>query len=111
MSDDYKMNPNDFHPMEGENIYTDCDSCRACGETLLPENRCIADGCPCNSPRGINHGLVAKNTCTCTECDPDQTGSTRISRCIECKIPLDPDELYEDGRCDHCICDRLRCLL
>ena len=44
---------------------------------ILPENRRIADGCACNSPRGINHGLVPKNTCTCLTCDPEQTGSTR----------------------------------
>lgn len=54
------------------------DVCRGCGAMLLPENRRIADGCPCNNPRGINHGLVPKNTCTCVECDPAQTGSTRI---------------------------------
>ncbi len=52
-------------------------ACQACGEALLPENKRIADGCPCNSPRGINHGLVAKNTCTCIDCDPEQTGGTR----------------------------------
>lgn len=51
--------------------------CRDCGKPLLPENDRIADGCPCNSPRGINHGLVSKETCTCSECDPEQTGSTR----------------------------------
>jgi hypothetical protein len=56
------------------------DSCRACVGAILPENRRIADGCPCNSARGINHGLVPKNTCTCVECDPAQTGSTRIGR-------------------------------
>jgi hypothetical protein len=53
--------------------------CRGCGATrLLDETSLsIADGCPCNSPRGVNHGLVPKNTCTCLECDPEQTGSTR----------------------------------
>jgi hypothetical protein len=53
------------------------DSCRYCGRALLPENRWIADCCSCNAPRGINHGLVPKNTCTCDVCDPAQTGSTR----------------------------------
>lgn len=53
------------------------DLCRACEGMLLPENRRIADCCPCNAPRGANHGLVPKNTCTCVECDPEQTGSTR----------------------------------
>lgn len=51
--------------------------CRACGQPLLPINIRIADCCPCNSGRGINHGLVPKETCTCVECDPEQTGSTR----------------------------------
>lgn len=56
------------------------DLCRGCGGMILPENRRIADGCPCNAARGINHGLVPKNTCTCSECDPAQTGSARITR-------------------------------
>lgn len=53
--------------------------CRACGKTLVLENYRLADGCPCNSPRGVNHGLVPLLTCTCVECDPEQTGSTRYS--------------------------------
>lgn len=53
------------------------DACRGCGKPLLPHNSVAADGCPCNSPRGVNHGLVPKNTCTCVECDPAQTGSAR----------------------------------
>lgn len=76
------MNPDDRFPWEDENgdaPFSPPDLCRACGGMLLPENRRIADCCPCNSPRGVNHGLVPKNTCTCVECDPAQTGSTRIS--------------------------------
>jgi hypothetical protein len=72
--------PDDRYPSEDENgdfPYSNPDLCRACGKMILPENRRIADGCPCNSPRGVNHGLVPKNTCTCLECDPAQTGSTR----------------------------------
>lgn len=53
------------------------EACRACGKELLHENKWMSDGCPCNSARGVNHGLVAKNVCTCTECDPAQTGSPR----------------------------------
>lgn len=53
--------------------------CRGCGQPLLPENVRIADGCPCNSERGVNHGLVAVSTCTCGDCDPEQTGSTRCT--------------------------------
>jgi hypothetical protein len=51
--------------------------CIGCGEFLKLENFRIADGCPCNTPRGINHGRVPVDTCTCTTCDPAQTGSTR----------------------------------
>lgn len=75
------MDRDDMYPREGFNEKLNLkafDACRGCGRTLLPENRRIADGCPCNGPRGLNHGLVAKNTCTCVECDPAQTGSTRI---------------------------------
>lgn len=79
-------NPENRYPWEDENgnehgtngLWSgNPDSCRACGGMILPENRRVADGCPCNSPRGVNHGLVPKNTCTCVVCDPDQTGSTR----------------------------------
>lgn len=70
-----KLGPNDRHPLEN---FGPPYACRGCGKPILPANRRIADGCPCNSVRGINHGLVAKNTCTCVECDPAQTGSTRI---------------------------------
>lgn len=52
--------------------------CIGCSALLLTANfDGIADGCPCNSSRGINHGLVPKHTCTCEECDPAQTGSVR----------------------------------
>lgn len=51
--------------------------CRACCKPLLAANCRIADGCPCNSARGVNHGVVPVATCTCVECDPEQTGSTR----------------------------------
>lgn len=79
--------PDDRFPWEDENGNDPLgpewsgppDLCRGCGGMILPENRRIADGCPCNSPRGVNHGLVPKNTCTCPECDPAGTGSTRIS--------------------------------
>jgi hypothetical protein len=50
--------------------------CRGCGKKLSGDER-VADGCPCNFPRGINHGLVPKHVCTCDECDHELTGSTR----------------------------------
>ena len=73
--------PDNRYPWEAEDgsaPYSNPDACRGCGGALLPEHRRAADGCPCNAPRGVNHGLVPKNTCTCEECDPAQTGSTRI---------------------------------
>lgn len=80
-----KVNLDDLYPHEdpvhGFSYGMNLDKCRSCQEGLLPENRIIADGCLCNSGRGINHGLVAKNTCTCVTCDPVQTGSSR------CKVP------------------------
>jgi hypothetical protein len=51
--------------------------CRGCGLVLHDTNRTMADGCHCNSRRGINHGRVDKLVCTCAECDPAQTGSSR----------------------------------
>lgn len=51
--------------------------CLGCGKYLELRNARIADGCPCNSKRGVNHGRVPRETCTCVECDPEQTGSTR----------------------------------
>ena len=51
--------------------------CQGCGKPLAMKNWMVADGCPCNSSRGVNHGLVPTLTCTCKECDPEQTGGTR----------------------------------
>lgn len=53
--------------------------CRGCNFGLKKANRSAADGCSCNSPRGINHGRVPVNTCTCPNCDPAETGSARVS--------------------------------
>ncbi len=71
---------NEFSDENGKDIgwSNSPDICRGCLRMILPENRKIADGCACNSPRGINHGLVPKNTCTCIICDSEQTGGTRI---------------------------------
>lgn len=54
-------------------------ACRGCGQPLASDLAAqrIADGCPCNSHRGINHGLVPVHVCTCATCDPEQTGSAR----------------------------------
>ena len=54
--------------------------CRACGKPLLMANYRVADGCPCNSIRGINHGIVPSEVCTCEICDPGRTGSSRMNK-------------------------------
>lgn len=53
--------------------------CMACRRPLYLRNLFTADGCPCNAPRGINHGIVPEFVCTCKTCDPEQTGGTRKS--------------------------------
>jgi hypothetical protein len=55
-------------------------TCRACRKRLLVGNDTIADGCPCNSGRGVNHGVVRPEVCTCVVCDPAQTGSSRVRK-------------------------------
>lgn len=51
--------------------------CRGCGFPLELRNAWMNDGCSCPSPRGVNHGLVDKKTCTCKECDPGNLGLAR----------------------------------
>lgn len=58
-------------------LLTESLCCRGCGASLDAANDRLADGCPCNAPRGINHGLVPANVCTCAVCDAAQTGSVR----------------------------------
>ncbi len=53
--------------------------CQGCGRELDQWLQWIADGCDCNSPRGINHGLVPVDVCTCVGCDPEQTGASRAN--------------------------------
>lgn len=57
-------------------------NCRGCGRPLSGDEN-VADGCPCNSGRGVNHGLVPDHVCTCPQCDPEQTGSVRMRRPIK----------------------------
>lgn len=67
------MDVEDKHAWENTN-----GTCRACMQPLVSTNfDSVADGCPCNSRRGINHGLIPEHTCTCPECDPEQTGGVR----------------------------------
>lgn len=70
-------------PSPGKPRPSDTPACRACGRSLLDSNAGLADGCPCNSGRGANHGLVSKETCTCKECDPAQSGSSRVRTPVE----------------------------
>lgn len=46
-------------------------SCRGCGKALSKANAWMWDGCPCNHPRGINHGIIDSATCSCDECDKE----------------------------------------
>lgn len=64
--------------VEDIRVAIDGAKCRGCGKPLLDSNRWNADGCSCNSHRGVNHGLVPGNICTCKECDPAQTGCSRF---------------------------------
>lgn len=52
--------------------------CRGCGKDIIVDER-VCDGCVCNSPAGVNHGLVPQWVCLCSVCDPEQTGSARWS--------------------------------
>lgn len=71
-------------------------ACRGCGQPLATPSPdlLLADGCPCNSRRGVNHGLVPVRVCTCAECDPAQTGAARpepgpyghVSKADECQV-------------------------
>ncbi len=42
--------------------------CRGCKSPILPRNHWMADGCPCATARGVNHGLVSASICTCAVC-------------------------------------------
>lgn len=42
------------------------ETCSACGKPLLLANVFVDDGCPCNSPRGVNFPLR-----TCVLCGTD----------------------------------------
>lgn len=65
--------------------------CRGCNQPLKAENAWMSDGCPCNNPRGINHGLVPKEVCTCEECaKPDHI--VDANKMIEPATDFDFDE-------------------
>ena len=42
--------------------------CKGCGQPLLLENLYVSDGCPCNSPRGINMRPRTCEICQNTIC-------------------------------------------
>lgn len=71
-------------------LYGQQNPCRACGAVLVMDNYRMADGCPCNSGRGVNHGLVPILTCTCAECNPYQTGGPVPTPEAETGVPVRP---------------------
>jgi hypothetical protein len=77
--------------------------CRGCGAPLQHENGSIADGCACNSPRGVNHGLVPVSVCTCTACDPAQGGFSRGTAVLERPVmtKLEFQEFVEGAASGH----------
>ncbi len=77
-------------------------TCHGCGKLLEMTSLALrtCDGCPCNSPRGINHGIVAKEVCTCAECDPKQLGASRIRDYYE-TLPL-TEKADAPANCQHC---------
>ncbi len=42
------------------------NECNGCGKSLLLENLYVDDGCPCNTPRGVNFKPIK-----CTKCKTD----------------------------------------
>lgn len=63
----------------GHDVLGELSKCASCDRPLLVSNLSMADGCPCNSPRGVNHGRVPVAACTCVTCDPAQTGGSRFT--------------------------------
>lgn len=43
-------------------------NCNACGKILLMENLYVDDGCPCNSPRGVNFKPQTCFVCAVDDC-------------------------------------------
>jgi len=68
-------------------------TCMHCGNLIHPNNYWMADGCPCNSRRGMNHGIVPPDVCTCDVCDPEETGTSRYGR----GDPREWTSLRDDG--------------
>lgn len=47
--------PNEQNPMTAVRAaWALPKECNACGQTLLLKHLLVDDGCPCNSPRGVN---------------------------------------------------------
>lgn len=44
------------------------EKCNACGKPLLLENLYVDDGCPCNTPRGVNFKPAPCPTCKTDNC-------------------------------------------
>lgn len=65
--------------------------CRGCGKPIRTDR--VADGCGCNSPRGVNHGIVPVYVCTCAECDASESGSARGRPMDVCVLRREEDEM------------------
>jgi hypothetical protein len=44
------------------------ERCSACGEPILMANLHVDDGCPCNSPRGVNFPPTRCGICNVDDC-------------------------------------------
>ena len=44
------------------------EKCRGCGKPILLENLYCDDGCPCNTPRGVNFKGRPCNLCKIDDC-------------------------------------------
>lgn len=51
-----------------KNPYVYLTTCNGCGERLLNENIFVDDGCPCNTPRGINFTPIHCDLCKAEDC-------------------------------------------
>ncbi len=44
------------------------EKCNGCGQPLLLEHLFVDDGCPCNTPRGVNFPPLACTACRVEDC-------------------------------------------
>lgn len=51
-----------------EQDYRVPENCKSCGKPLLLRNLFVDDGCPCNSPRGVNFVPLPCDLCKTDNC-------------------------------------------